>query len=333
MQFTRFITKTKGEAIRCDACQWRCVLRPGEVGRCLVRAGGEKEIVTENYGLISAASVSPIEDFRLWHFFPDTMSLGIGGWGYAFPTDQQRGQYANVPTEKEKQRNLPAEKAAAFALKQLCRGVVWSYSEPAVSAEYVLDVLKTSRAASRYTALVTTGFLTTDVINHFGLYLHGISLDLRGFSDTAYTRLAGVSDWRGILELAAFAREKWYCHVEVTTRIHHGVNDAQEDIRALVDWIRETLGQQTPWHVLPGDAGSETAASVMRARRIALEHGLYFVYGNEPNQVTRCPSCQATLITRENGVSRLVGLDETKCINCGFEIDLYKSIFRKKTGG
>lgn len=330
MQLTQFTTRTEDGALRCNACQWRCVLRPGEIGRCLVRGASEEGITALNYGLISAATVSPIEEFRLWHFFPDSMALSIGGWGYAFPVDQQRGSYADVPTEEEKQRHLPPERAAAFALKQLCRGVIWAYSEPAVSPEYVRNLLANSRASSRYTALVTTGYLTVEVLDSLGPYLDGISLDLRGFGDQAYERLAGVPKWRGALGIAALARQKWNCHVEITTRVHHGVNDDSEQLRGLVAWICDKLGNQTPWHVLPGDAGSETAAAVVRARRIGHEGGLSFVYGAESGQVTRCPSCQTTVMTREDGITRLVGLTDRTCSNCGFEINLHLSIFKKR---
>jgi pyruvate formate lyase activating enzyme len=330
MLFTQFMTKAEDGTSVCHACQWHCRLQPGEQGQCLVRAGYEQGIAAHNHGLISAATVSPVEEFRLWHFFPDSLALAIGSWGYAFPADQQHGSFARIPEAEEKQRNLPPEKAAAFALKQLCRGVIWAYGEPAVAADYVVDLLKNSRASSRYTAIVTTGFLTEEVLNTIGLYLHGISLDLRGFGDVAYSRLAGIPEWRSILEIAALAKSKWHCHIEVTTRMHYGVNDKQEEVRALVDWIRETLGPTTPWHVLPGDAGASAAHATMRARRIGMEGGLHFVYGAEPSQETRCPSCQTTLITREDGVTRLVGLRENVCANCGFDTQVYLSIWQKK---
>lgn len=330
MQFTRFMHQMEDGAMQCTACQWKCVLRPTQIGRCKVRVGGTEGIIALNYGLISSAAVSPIEEFRLWHFFPDSMALAIGGWGYPFPLDQKRGPYAYIPTEEEQRRSLPPEKASAFALKQLCRGVVWAYGEPAVSPEYVLDLLKNSRATSRYTALVTTGYLTSELLDMFGPYLHGISLDLRGFGDIAYERLAGVPRWRTILDTAARARSQWHCHIEVTTRMHPGVNDDSDHVGELVTWIRQALGSQTPWHVLPGDAGAQAAAAVTRARRTAHEGGLLFVYGPEPHQSTRCPACQATLITREGGVARLVGIEESRCTNCGFDVDIYRSIFRKK---
>ncbi len=330
MELARLTTVTENGTMHCSACQWRCMLRSGEVGRCLVRIGTPEGILARNYGLISAAAVGPVEDFRLWHFFPDSLAFSIGGWGYAFPLDQQRGGYAHIPLAEDQQRMLSPERAAAFALERLCRGVIWAYGEPAVSHEYVMHLLQTSRASSRYTALVTTGYLTAESLDQLGPYLDGISLDLRGFGDTAYARLAGAPGWRGILGVVAWARQHWHCHVEVTTRFHHGVNDDPAELRALVEWIGSHLGAQTPWHVLPGDAGAETAAAVVRARRLGHESGLQFVYGPEPHQNTICPNCQTTLITRENGVVRLVGVgDDNRCAMCDHEIYLRRSIFRR----
>jgi pyruvate formate lyase activating enzyme len=280
--------------------------------------------------MISAANVAPIEEFRFWHFFPDTMMLALGSWGYAFPVDQQRGEYATIPDDESKQRRqLSPERVAAFALKHLCRGVVWAYNEPAVSHEYVLNVLQASRAASRYTAIVTTGYMTSEALDSLGPYLDGIGLDLRGFGDTAYARLAGVPRWRDILETMARARREWRCHIEITLRLHHGVNDDPDELRGLVTWIIQALGLETPLHVLAGDQGAGTAASVGRARRIALENGLQYVYGPDPNQSTRCPQCGTTLITRTNRVVNLSGIEEGVCAGCGFEPHLRTSIFKR----
>lgn len=330
MQFAQLVTSTGEGTTRCDACLWRCVLREGDEGRCLVRSGTAEGVALNHAGLISAAEVKPIEDYRLWHFFPDSLMLAIGSWGYAFPVDQQRNPYAHVPTDPSQHRELPPDRIAAFALKRLCRGVVWSYSEPVVSFEYVYDLLRSCRAASRVTSLVTTGYMTMEALDMFGPYLDALSLDLRGFGDNAYARLAGVPHWQDILEVAARARRHWHCHLEVTTRVHHGVNDDPDELRAMVAWMINTLGIDTPWHVVPGDRGVETAAAVMRARRVGHESGLQFVYGPEPNQPTQCPQCGATLITREGGVIRTAGLAEGQCTACGFTPYLRTSIFKKQ---
>lgn len=330
MEQADLITAGADGSVICLACQWRCALRSGDIGRCKVRVGVEGGIALPGYGLISGAAIRPIEDYRLWHFLPDTMVLAIGGWGYATIIDQGRGPYSTVPDDPARRRRLDPDRIATFALERLCRGVIWAYGEPAVNHEYLRALLQLSRAASRYTALVTTGVMTVEALDQLGPYLDGISLDLRGFSDASYARLGGLPDWRAILTVIERALHRWRVHIEVTTRIHHGVNDDPAELRALVAWIRDTLGVHTPWHVLPGDAGSETAASTMRARRIGHEGELHFIYGSEPNQPTRCPLCHATLVTRTNGVVRLVGLDGSRCINCGYDTKMQLSIYKHR---
>jgi pyruvate formate lyase activating enzyme len=328
MRLTELVEPIADGQWRCGVCQWRCGLGPGEAGRCQVRVGGEAGIAVLNDGLISAAQVGPIEDHRLWHLLPGTQVLALGGWGYAFPADQQRGQYAKIPDDESKRRRLEPDRAASFALEKLCRGVVWSYSDPSVSQEYVRDLLQLSRASSRYTALVTSGYLTVAALDQLGHYLDAINLELRAFDDAAYARLAGVEHWRGILEVAAHARERWSCHVEVTTRLHPNVNDAPEQVQALAAWIRDTLGPNAPWHVLPGDAGAAAAASVARARRLAHEAGLHFVYGSEPSQNTTCPSCGFVVIERGASGARAIGLEGGSCASCGAELGIRMSIFK-----
>lgn len=329
MRLTELVERAESGGYRCGVCQWRCELANGQTGRCHVRAAQPEGIEILNDGMISAANFGPVEDTRLWHFFPGTQVLTVGGWGYAFPADQQRGQYGGVPDDEAKRRRLAPERAANVALERLSRGVVWSFSDPSVSLEYLTDLLKSSRATSRYTAIVSSGYSTLAALEQFGPYLDGLSLELRAFDDAAYRRLAGVDQWRGILELAAQAARQWSCHIEITTRLHPQVNDAPEQIQALGAWVRDTLGPTTPWHLLPGDAGAAATAAVARARRLAHELGLLYVYGPEPGQPTRCHQCQSTLIERSGYSGRLVGLNEGRCSACGADPQLRLSMFKR----
>lgn len=314
---------------RCGICQWRCELTPGQTGHCLVREATAEGLTPLNRGLASAATVSTIEEHRLWHMLPGSSVLAIGGWGYAFPVDQQHGQYARIPEDDARRRNLEPDRIAGVALDRLCRGVVWTYSEPAVAHEYVTDLLHTCRANSRYTVLITTGFMTIAALDDFGHYLDGLNIEIRAFDDAAYRRLAGIDQWRGILEVAAHARNRWHCHIEITTRVHPGVNDTPEQLQGLASWIGETLGPQTAWHVLPGDAGAAAAASIVKVRKVAREVGLHYVYGPDPNQSTFCAACGATLIERKGSSARIVGLSGHRCATCDSETGIRTSIFKQ----
>lgn len=330
MRLTELVDPLPDGRLHCGVCQWRCALAPGDIGRCLVRVRAPEGIAVLSDGLASAAGVGPVEEHRLWHFFPGTPVLSVGGWGYAFPADQQRGPHARVPEDEARRRRLDPEKVASVALDRLCRGVVWAYSDPSVTHEYVLDLLRTCRASSRYTAVVTTGYATAAALDQLGHYLDGMSLELRAFEDSAYRRLSGADEWRGILEVAARARQQWGVHVEVTTRLHPGVNDAPEQLAALAGWLRDELGPHTAWHLLPGDAGAEAAAAVARGRRAGHEAGLHFVYGPEPGQPTTCPACNATLIERAGGTAKLAGLEDGRCASCGAETRIRTSIFKRR---
>jgi pyruvate formate lyase activating enzyme len=329
IRLTQLVTEHGDGRRSCGVCQWRCDLVAGATGRCLVRTNTADGIVALSDGMISAATVAAIEEHRLWHFFPGTPILSIGAWGYAFPADQQRGQYARIPEEASRRRQLDPDRVAAVALERLCRGVIWAYSEPAIAHEYVLDLLRTCRASSRYTAIATTGYMTIEALDQIGHYLDGMSVEIRAFDDAAYRRLAGIEQWRGILETTAHARKRWGCHVEITTRMHPGVNDAPDQLQGLASWIAETLGPQTAWHVLPGDAGTAAAASVARARKIAHEAGLRYVYGSDPNQSTVCAQCNHTLIERNGNSARVVGLEGRGCSNCGTDQGIRTSIFKR----
>lgn len=329
MQFTRLVDTFDDGRRHCRTCQWYCTLAEGEVGRCQMRINGPDGLLALHHGMISGAQIGPIEEFRLWHVLPGTNVLAIGSFGYAFPTEQQRGHFAQIPEDPNKRRRLEPDKAAAFALDRLCRGVVWAYGDPSVSHEYVLDLLRVSRASSRYTGLVTSGFLTQEALDELGIYLDAINLELRAVEDQAHQRLTGTTNWRGILEVIQHAHQRWDIHIEITTRLHPGVNDSIEHIQSMAHWINQTLGSLTPWHILPGDAGSAASATVNRARRLAREIGLQFVYGPEPNQNTFCPQCGALLIERTNGVGRLSNYDQG-CLSCGMPLGFRTSIFKAR---
>src|SRR5262245_48360473 len=103
MRLTQLVQSVDANRRRCGVCQWRCTLAPGETGRCLVRVNQTDGIAALNDGMISAATIGQIEDHRLWHLLPGTPVLALGSWGYAFPADQSRGQYARINADPAKQ--------------------------------------------------------------------------------------------------------------------------------------------------------------------------------------------------------------------------------------
>lgn len=312
--------------IRCDVCQWRCELAPGERGRCRVRERQEQTIALTSYGQISAATIGPIEDQRLWHFFPDAQALSIGGFGTPITAGAGLGTARAFLEPSPSARKLDPERAVIFAQQRLCRGILWAFGDPAVNAEWVLDGLKISRAASRFNAIATTGYFNPEVFAQMTPYLDGMRLDIFGFSSQSYRELSGLDDWRTIFKNAAEARQKWNIHIEVALYLTPGVNDSDAEITALSKWMRVALGSLTPLHIL-GDQIDE--ATLHRVQTAARSAGMQFVYGPAAAQSTRCPTCTWVVIERSEGPTQLTGVIDDVCESCHMPLGLRTSLFRR----
>ena len=329
MRKTDLITEHQGHP-RCNVCQWRCVLKPNEVGRCLVRRNEAGEIVVLSDALISAATIGPVEDYGFRHFFPDSMVLAVGSWGTPFLEHQDDSHHAHIPQDPAKQRQLSPERLVQFAQQQLVRGIVWAYNDAVVNFEYLLDAMRLARAGSRITGIVTGGLWTKTALNQLGPYVDGINLMLYGFSDESYLRLTGITQWQGILAGVEHAANAWDCHLEITTPIATGINDSVEELHGISSWIKQTFGPHIPWRIIPM-LDSDTNAAV-HARDVARTAGIHFVYGADQHEHTRCPSCGWSVIHRSREQVRLVGVEDGLCGNCGTSVYVKTSVFKQRRG-
>lgn len=312
--------------IRCDVCQWRCELAPGAVGRCGVRSHTGQTISADAHSLISGATIGPIEDHRLWHFFPDAQVFSVGSFGTPLMPDS--AAYADQPYALPiaGARELTAERAVQFAQQRLCRGVLWTFGDPAVALEWVYDGVKFGRAYSRFTAIATSGYFSPESFALLAPHLDGLRLDVYGFSDASYRTLTGLNDWRTIFKTVAEARQKFNIHIEVALRITVGVNDNDTEVAALAKWMRVALGSLTPLHIL-GETVDDTI--FQRLQTAARGAGVHFVYGPAAVQSTRCPKCTWVVIERGAGPTQLTGVVDDTCEGCQSALGLRTSLFRR----
>jgi pyruvate formate lyase activating enzyme len=156
---------------------------------------------------------------------------------------------------------------------------------------------------------VTNGYLTVESLDLIGPLLDSFRVDVKGFSQRSYRSVAGVDDFKGILDIGVRAKKKWNMHVEVVTNIVPGRNDDQQKLSGLARWIARELGTDTPWHVTRfhphrelSDVNPTPVDVLERVRERGFAEGLKYVYiGNVPGHAgenTFCPSCGALLIRR-----------------------------------
>ncbi|MBN1690841.1 MAG: AmmeMemoRadiSam system radical SAM enzyme [Dehalococcoidia bacterium] len=333
--------KLDEQRVRCNVCLWRCLINPGKSGVCGVRRNENGSLQLLNYGLVSSLAADPIEKKPLFHFFPGSSVLSFGTIGCNFHCIHcQNWEIACIEdpgTAMKGLREISPQDAVKIAVKNGCAGLAWTYNEPTVWFEYTLDSARMAHENGLYSVYVTNGYMTPEALDMLGPYLDAWRVDIKGFSDKLYRDLAKVGHWRKILEVAERARHKWNMHVEVVTNVIPSMNDDDKQLKAIAGWIREALGELTPWHVTrfhPHRRLSHlqpTGLAVLeRAHDIGRAAGLRFVYlGNVPGHAyenTVCYQCGALAIERRGYSIRLKAVKDSCCAVCGADLNIRTSI-------
>jgi len=224
------------------------------------------------------------------------------------------------------------EKEIELARKYNCAGIAWTYNEPSIWFEYTLDSARLAKANGFYTVYVTNGYITLEALDTIGPYLDAWRVDVKGFNDGFYRQLAKIPRWRGILDMAKRAKDKWGMHVEVVTNIVPTMNDDEEQLSGIATWIRDNLGELTPWHVTRfypmrnlNHLTPTPISTLEKAYQIGKKAGLKFVYlGNVSGheyENTICYSCGKLVVRRSGYSAEVLGLDNSRCKFCGSELN------------
>jgi pyruvate formate lyase activating enzyme len=297
--------------VRCGLCPHRCTIAQGHEGVCGVRRNVDGVLVALTYARVSSVAVDPIEKKPVFHYFPGTKALSLGSVGCTMRCGHcQNWSISRANTEDGELRDLPADTVADLAESYGCLGVAFTYNEPVIWAEYVIDVSTAARERGLYTVMVTNGWITPEGLDALGGCIDVWRVDVKGLDDFQYRSLCHVDSAAPVLEQAERAKREWGMHVEVVTNVVPTVNDDEATLRGIARWIRERLGEDTPWHVtrffpylefahLPPTPLETLSAAV----RFGREEGLSFVFlGNVEGpgaEDTVCPSCGTTVIARD----------------------------------
>lgn len=316
-------------AMRCVACAHRCLIRPGRRGICRVRENRDGRLVSLVYGEAVAAGAEPIEKKPLFHAWPGSLAFSIATRGCNFHCRFcQNWEIAQADREglKPATMRLPPRSVIARALAANARSVAYTYVEPTVFIEYVLDTARLAREAGLANVLVTNGYQTPEALDLLGPLIDAANVDLKAFSDRFYRSVCGAR-LAPVLGALVGMRERgmW---VEVTTLLIPGANDGPEELAALPRWIAAELGPETPWHVsrfFPAyklsDAHPTPLDSIRRAVQTGRAAGLHHVYagnvGGLADDDTRCAGCRRVLLRRRGFAVVENDLVAGTCPQCG----------------
>ena len=318
-----------GDAIYCELCPHGCVLPEGKTGKCRNRVHRNGKLIALGYARPCAVHVDPIEKKPFYHLLPGarTYSLGVAGCNLRCMNCQNYSISQRSPDETENVY-LPPEKAVEEALRQQCEVIAFTYTEPTVWIEYVLDTAAAARRAGLKTAMVTSGYINPAPFEELAAVLDAVRIDLKSFSDTVYRKL-NAGRLQPVLETLRIARKKglW---LEVINLILPKWNDTPEQIGALCGWVRSILGTDTPIHFSRfypmyqlAHSYPTPVSTLDRAVKIARSSGLSNVYiGNvaDRDAVTFCPHCGKPVIRRSGYTVSENMLKKGTCSFCGTSI-------------
>ena len=287
--------------------------------------------MAETWGRPVAMQVDPIEKKPLYHFLPGSriLSLGTLGCNLACRFCQNWGLSHPRAETDPGGREVRPEEVALAAERGGISAVAAPYNEPAVWAEYALDVADACHAKGLRMVAVTAGYFSAESRLEFFRKMDAANVDLKSFRDDFYKRLCGAR-LAPVLETLEAIRKETDCWLEVTTLLIPGLNDSEAEIDELTAWIAEHLGEGTPLHFSAfhpdgemRDGSPTPPATLRRARELARENGLRHVYvgnvrGEEDATATFCPDCGARLIEREGFRAKILKLDaDGRCQVCG----------------
>lgn len=326
---TRFWTSIENGRVRCDLCPRLCCLREGQRGLCFVRANLGGRIVLTTYGRSSGFCIDPIEKKPLNHFLPGTSVLSFGTAGCNLTCSFCQNWHISKSREMHTLAETASPEAIARAAADLgCRSVAFTYNDPVVFHEYAVDVAAACREVGVRAVAVTAGYVCEEPRAEFYRGMDAANVDLKGFTDSFYRKLA-AGRLGPVLDTLRYVRHETDTWLEITTLLIPGENDSDSELHDLTSWVVEELGPDVPLHFTAfhpdwrmRHVPPTPPATLRRARDIARKNGAWFAYtGNvvDPEgQTTCCSECGAVLIGRDGYTLVAWGLSEdARCAGCG----------------
>ena len=325
-----YYKKIDKNTVQCTLCPRNCVLKDGMRGFCRVREPQGGRHYTLVYGNPTAVHVDPIEKKPLFHFLPGTpvFSIATAGCNYRC-RNCQNWQISQFGPEDTRNQSLPPKAVVEKTLQYECPTIAYTYTEPAVFYEYMLDTAKAAKAHGIRNVLHSNGSLNKAPAEEISLYLDGANIDLKGFTQDFYSRVP-EGDLDTVLSTLKILRKN-RVHVEITNLVIPTLNDDMPTIKKMCKWIVDELGKDTPLHFSRfhptfkmKNLSPTSVKTLEEARGVAMATGLNYVYiGNIPYhkaEHTYCPNDGKVVIKRlgyqivENNISN------GKCRFCGTAI-------------
>lgn len=311
-------------------CFRRCRIKEGQRGFCGVRENRGGKLFSLTYSQPCAVHVDPIEKEPSLHMLPGSSILCLASAGCNFRCKFCHNWHISTALPEETSRYyLPPLKVIELAKQRECQTISFTYTEPTIFYEYILDVFKLAKREGVKTLFHSNGSMEEKPLEHLLKYTNAVTIDLKAFNQRFYTKMS-TADLGHVLKTLKIIKQSgvW---LEIVNLVIPTQNDNPEDIRKMCIWIRDNLGKDIPLHFsrfhpayklinLP----STPLKTLEEAKRIANKVGLnYVTIGNVPGHPansTYCPKCKKAIIKRVHFAVLENNIREGRCKFCGEKI-------------
>ena len=322
-----YFTPLEGGEIRCDLCPRQCRVPKGKRGACRVRENRDGKYYSLVYGVPCAIHLDPIEKKPFFHVLPATQSFSMATAGCNLQCKFcQNWEISQAAPEEVYSYDVSPELAVKKAKEMGARSIAYTYVEPTIFYEYMLDIGLLAKKAGLLNVCHSNGFINPEPLRDLCKVMDAANIDLKGFTETFYRDLCN-GELSPVLEtLKILKKEK--VHLEITNLVIPTMNDDMSVVKELCLWMKKELGPDTPIHFsrfhplyklrgLP----STPVSTLDKVRAVALSAGLEYVYiGNIPGheaENTFCPKCKKRVIQRTGYMVGETHLKGGKCEYCG----------------
>ncbi len=323
-------TPHQGMYVKCNLCPHRCVISDGARGHCRVRENRGGRLYSLVYGNPCALHVDPIEKKPFYHFLPTASALSLATAGCNLRCKYcQNWNISQAAPEEVESADLPPQELAALAVSNQAPVLAYTYSEPIVFYEYMLESARQGRELGLRNVVISGGYINPEPLQELCQAVDAIKVDLKGFNDGFYQDVCGgtlAPVLEAIQTIAASGT-----HLEIVNLVVPTLNDDLDEMRALCGWLVDSVGPNVPLHFsrfhpdyqlrnLPATP-QETLEQVWN---IAREQGVRYAYvGNlpgHPGNNTSCHHCGELIIARQGFWVTEYHIIEGKCQFCGTAI-------------
>jgi pyruvate formate lyase activating enzyme len=329
MKQALFYKKLKEKIVQCQLCPHYCTLKDGETGKCNVRQNKKGKLYTLVYNKPCSLTTDPIEKKPLYHFLPGEKALSVATVGCNLRCQHcQNCEISQARPEQIYNQDITPEQIVQEAKKRDARIIAYTYTEPTIFVEYVLEIAKLAKKQGIKNVIVSNGFINPPPLKELCKYIDAANIDLKSINRDFYREICGARLTPVLESLKILKQEGVW--LEITNLIIPGLNDSEKDIEKLVEWIARNLGEKTPLHFTAfypthqlSHLPPTNLNSLKKAREIALNSGMKYVYtGNiREDSNTLCPKCSKILIKRTLFSITENNINESKCKYCNGKID------------